>query len=79
MGRDPEVQNRQWREIRRAVLVRDHYTCYMCGAKANSVDHLVSRKLGGTHHMSNLVACCSKCNSLKGEGPVTVPLNSRQW
>jgi 5-methylcytosine-specific restriction endonuclease McrA len=79
MGRDPELQNRQWRAIRRAVLVRDRYTCYVCLGRANSVDHVIPRSMGGSHHLDNLRACCSKCNSTKGERAPAVPIPSRVW
>lgn len=79
MGRDPEIQNRQWRAIRRAVLVRDSYTCYVCLGRANTVDHLIPRAMGGSHHMDNLRACCAKHNAAKGDRPPAVPFPSRVW
>lgn len=79
MGRDPDLQNPQWRAIRKIVLARDRYTCYQCGARATQVDHLVSRAMGGTHALSNLAAICGRCNVKKGDGPPVVPIPSRKW
>lgn len=79
MGRDPELQNRKWRQIRRAVLVRDAFTCYVCLGKANQVDHIIPRVMGGTHHMSNLRAVCAKHNVAKGDKAPPVPFPSRVW
>jgi 5-methylcytosine-specific restriction endonuclease McrA len=79
MSRDPELRTRQWREIRKAVLVRDSYTCYVCQCKANTVDHIIPRVLGGTHSMDNLRACCLRHNSEKGNRAPAVPITSRVW
>jgi len=79
MGRDPDLQNYLWRQIRLGVLKRDGYRCYQCGEKANTVDHITPRRLGGTHHPSNLRACCARCNSLKGDRAPAVPMPSRVW
>lgn len=79
MGRDPEVQNRQWRAIRRAVLIRDAYTCYVCLGRANTVDHIIPRIAGGTHQLDNLRACCARHNSEKGNRAPAVPIPSRDW
>lgn len=56
----------KWRKIRERVLVRDGYTCYYCGSPANTVDHIIPRRLGGDDSMDNLVAACKKCNYSKG-------------
>ena len=32
-----------------------------------TLDHIVPRKKGGSNHESNLITCCSTCNSKKGE------------
>ncbi len=41
-------------------------TLKSCGQEANQVDHVISRKDGGSHDLDNLVACCAPCNSKKG-------------
>ena len=36
-----------------------------------TVDHIVSRKRGGTHHLGNLQLLCAQCNSRKGTGSMS--------
>ena len=57
----------QWTKVRASVLSRDGYTCAYCGSvEANTVDHVVPLSKGGEpYDMENLVACCSRCNSMK--------------
>jgi 5-methylcytosine-specific restriction endonuclease McrA len=64
---DPRV-SRDWKKRRLEILARDNYVCYYCGNDANTVDHLISIKKDPHLAMepSNLVACCSRCNSKKG-------------
>jgi len=50
---------------RRAVFVRDNFTCQYCGRTAENVDHVVPRSKGGTHTWDNVVAACKRCNSTK--------------
>lgn len=52
---------------RRAVFVRDHHRCQYCGARAESIDHVVPRSRGGEHRWENVVAACRPCNSRKGD------------
>ena len=57
--------SRQWRIVRKAVLARDRHTCQICGAPANTVDHIVSWR-EQPHLMfdpSNLRALCQPCNN----------------
>ena len=61
-----ELGTQRWKNQRALVLKRDDRICYYCGNEATTVDHLISRKQGGTHELSNLVACCISCNSRKG-------------
>ena len=51
-----------WRRLRERVLSRDKRKCHYCGKRANTVDHKVPRKYGGSDSMRNLVAACEKCN-----------------
>ena len=59
----------QLRLSRRGILARDNYTCQYCGHRAHdlTVDHLVPRRFGGPTSWDNLVCCCKKCNTRKGD------------
>lgn len=50
---------------RRAVFARDTWTCQYCGARAETVDHVVPRSRGGVHAWGNVVAACRRCNTRK--------------
>lgn len=54
---------------RRSVLARDNYTCQYCGhtAKDLTVDHIIPKRMGGPTTWENLVCCCKKCNTKKGD------------
>jgi len=55
---------------RRAVMVRDRYTCQYCGAQpgkqALTIDHVLPRSRGGKTVWQNVVAACKRCNGKKG-------------
>lgn len=53
---------------RREIFRRDHYTCQYCGKTTPypTVDHVVPKRLGGSHDWRNLVTACSACNHQKG-------------
>ena len=57
------------------ILERDDYRCQYCGldgrasfenALAMRVDFVVPRARKGKKNPSNLVACCTPCNTIKG-------------
>jgi 5-methylcytosine-specific restriction endonuclease McrA len=52
---------------RRGVLRRDNNRCGYCGSSATTIDHIMPRSRGGKDTWENLVACCLKCNNLKGD------------
>ena len=52
---------------RRAVFARDQGRCQYCGRSAESIDHVVPRSKGGGHTWDNVVACCRRCNTYKGD------------
>ena len=56
------------RLTKREVLRRDNYTCQYCGKRVPylTIDHVVPRRLGGSHTWDNLVAACPSCNHRKG-------------
>jgi 5-methylcytosine-specific restriction endonuclease McrA len=59
----------QLRLSRRSILARDNYTCQYCGHRGHdlTVDHVIPRRLGGPTTWENLVCCCKKCNTRKGD------------
>jgi 5-methylcytosine-specific restriction endonuclease McrA len=52
---------------RRGVLRRDGQRCAYCSASASTIDHVIPRSRGGADSWENLVACCLRCNNLKGD------------
>jgi 5-methylcytosine-specific restriction endonuclease McrA len=52
---------------RRGVLRRDGNRCAYCNQSASTIDHVQPRSRGGADSWENLVACCLKCNNIKGD------------
>lgn len=52
---------------RAALMHRDRFRCAYCGAKADTVDHVVPRSRGGEHSWENCVAACATCNHRKAD------------
>ncbi|HEV2176905.1 MAG TPA: HNH endonuclease [Terriglobia bacterium] len=56
---------------RKNILLRDRFTCQFCGrvspAGELTLDHVIPRSRGGHTDWDNLVACCHRCNNLKGD------------
>ncbi len=50
------------------ILLRDDFTCQYCGMRYPhlTIDHIIPRRLGGSHTWENLVAACPSCNYKKG-------------
>ena len=73
---DAYYVSKEWRELRAAVLKRDHYRCRIglpgCRIRANTVDHILDRERGGADADYNLRACCAPCHNRrhpeKGQG-----------
>jgi 5-methylcytosine-specific restriction endonuclease McrA len=59
----------QLRLSRRGIFARDGYSCQYCGitAKDLTIDHVVPKRMGGGATWENLVCCCRKCNTKKGD------------
>ena len=54
-----------WRRIRNSYIAK-HRTCEGCGqAPSYEVDHIVSKRRGGTNDESNLRALCQACHRRK--------------
>lgn len=41
--------------------------CVYCGARAESMDHVIPRSRGGKNDRNNLLPACTKCNSSKND------------
>src|SRR5690606_15674816 len=52
---------------RRGVLRRDAQRRAYCAGAATTIDHVMPRSRGGADSWENLVACCLRCNNLKGD------------
>jgi 5-methylcytosine-specific restriction endonuclease McrA len=59
----------QLRLSRRGIFARDDYTCQYCGQSARelTIDHVVPKRLEGPSTWENLVCCCRRCNTKKGD------------
>ena len=58
------------KELRREIMIRDNYTCQICGKYMPDeiglhVDHIIPISKGGKTVPSNLQVLCSKCNGRK--------------
>jgi 5-methylcytosine-specific restriction protein A len=71
-GSSAAVQRiRGWRlhKIRERILLRDGYTCQICGRVSVDldVDHIVPLHLGGAESDENRQALCHDCHKKKSE------------
>lgn len=59
----------QLRLSRRSIFARDDYQCQYCGITGRdlTIDHVVPKRMGGPATWENLVTCCRRCNSKKGD------------
>lgn len=66
--RDPsDRRGGRWQAIVVRVVRRDRGVCWICGEPgANSVDHVVRRRDGGSDRLSNLRAAHLTCNRERG-------------
>ena len=67
-----KLNSRRYRAHKERVFLRDGRMCRYCGNDENlQIDHVISRKNGGTHDLENLQVLCRDCNlrkSSKDEG-----------
>jgi CRISPR/Cas system Type II protein with McrA/HNH and RuvC-like nuclease domain len=70
-------QGMNWlrQDKRLAIYLRDGMACMYCGSTIEdgaqlSLDHVKPHSKGGSNSERNLVCCCSKCNSVRGNRPV---------
>jgi 5-methylcytosine-specific restriction enzyme A len=71
MPDDPFYRSALWLRRRQAVIQRDGGRCVVpgCGAKAVVVDHIVSRRNGGSNLLSNLRCLCPEHDNQIKERP----------
>ena len=60
---------------RLAIYLRDGLSCCYCGASVEqgaqlSLDHVKPHSKGGSNKATNLVTCCTRCNSARQDRPV---------
>src|SRR6185437_1176984 len=68
---DPYYKTPAWRRLREEVLKRDRYRCTTpgCGRTDRlTVDHIISRRRGGSDLLSNLTTRCGSCDASVKEG-----------
>lgn len=70
-------QGMNWirQEKRLAIYLRDGLACVYCGASVETgvqltLDHLKPHSKAGDNHETNLVTCCHRCNSSRGNRAV---------
>jgi len=68
-----KLNSRRYRAHKERVFMRDGRVCRYCGSDEEPlhIDHIISRKRGGTHDLDNLQVLCKLCNlrkSSKEEG-----------
>jgi len=68
-----KLNSRRYRVHKQRVFDRDGRICRYCGSDEEPlhIDHIIPRKLGGTHDLENLQVLCKACNlrkSSKDEG-----------
>jgi len=67
---DPFYKSKEWYRMRNVILVRDNYSCRMCGAYVrpkgqNCVDHIISRRRRPDLSLdpNNLQTLCHSCHN----------------
>jgi 5-methylcytosine-specific restriction endonuclease McrA len=53
---------RQALEYKQQVRERDNYTCQLCGAYGDQVDHIIPWAVSHDSQMGNLRVLCKPCN-----------------
>lgn len=63
------ITGRELQRTNRRILIRDGYTCQMCGHVSIKleVDHVVPLHMGGFEADSNRQALCRACHEVKSE------------
>lgn len=57
--------SKQWRAIRKEILIRDDYTCRECEGFGDQVDHIDGDSSNNSADGSNYQTLCHTCHSRK--------------
>lgn len=76
---DPYYDTKAWRQLRQQTLERDGNVCQYCGNMAHQADHVHPRVNGGVDDLSNLVACCARCNRVARNAEFSSFTAKRSW
>ena len=75
-------------DTRQRKMLRDNFKCRYCGYDGGAslatfrnlcIDHLKSRRKGGTDELQNLVTACRACNSDKATNEFASIEEARRW
>ena len=73
----PGASHRVSRSSKEILLLQQEYRCTYCFSQisvdTSTIDHIVPRSNGGSHHISNLQLTCWECNHDKG------PTSDQDW
>jgi len=66
-GSTKRIRGEEWMRIKGSILIRDKYTCKVCGTvhMSNQVDHVVPLEKGGSNDPANLQTLCIECHKAK--------------
>ena len=85
--RNPEIDGIEYQqgtllgfEVKEYLLLKWNHQCAYCPAKdvPLEVEHVVSKRKGGSNSITNLVVSCRKCNKDKGTQPLDIFLKNDQ-
>jgi superfamily II DNA or RNA helicase len=76
----PPHNGESTKKIRKAVFIRDNYTCQCCDkiyiyGTVLEIDHIKPDSMGGDYSLSNLQVLCKFCNSIKYTGQINFKEN----
>lgn len=71
---DKFYHSKQWKDTRRMILHRDHYTCANCSKRAEEVHHKTELTEENIHDINitlnpnNLISLCHDCHTRRTKG-----------
>ncbi len=78
---EPIYTSTWWKETRKRIFARDHYTCVVpgCDNRAVVCEHIVSRRNRGTNDDGNLCSLCRYHDNHFKENPDGRRSNAAEW